>query len=168
MMDGSWSNFSQDNYLETVKEINFNNPFEIVVPVTTGNDISGGEQEILAASAWQRSLEAGTCDNHFSWEFEDLHWDLHGDQITPETNSQYMVKVVNDGTLTKFYAKKLDDGEWTLDWTGMDTGKLPTHTLGFGTDLDSKGQYWRGSIDVGEAYLKMGGNKYKFKLRPVN
>ena len=168
MMDGSWSNFSQDNYLETVKEINFNNPFEIVVPVTTGNDISGGEQEILAASAWQRSLEAGTCDNHFSWEFEDLHWDLHGDQITPETNSQYMVKAVNDGTLTKFYAKKLDDGEWTLDWTGMDTGKLPTHTLGFGTDLDSKGQYWRGSIDVGEAYLKMGGNKYKFKLRPVN
>lgn len=108
-MDGSWSNFSQDNYLETVKEINFNTPFEIVAKATTGNDISGGEQEIIAASAWQRSLEAGTCDNHFSWEFEDLHWDLHGDQITPETNTQYMVKVVNDGTFTKFYAKKPED-----------------------------------------------------------
>ena len=168
MMDGSWSNFSQDNYLETVKEINFNNPFDIVVPATTGNDLSGGEQEILAASAWQRSLEAGTCDNHFSWEFEDLHWDLHGDQLIPDTSTKYMVRIVNDGTTTKFYVKKPEDQIWVLDLTETNTGKLPTHTLGFGTDLDSKGQYWKGSIDVGEAYLKMGGNKYKFKLRPFN
>ena len=168
MMDGSWSNFSQDNYLETTKDINFSTPFDIVVPATTGNDLSGGEQEILAASAEQRSLEAGTCDNHFSWEFEDLHWDLHGDQLIPDTSTKYMVRIVNDGTTTKFYVKKPEDQIWVLDLTETNTGKLPTHTLGFGTDLDNKGQYWRGSIDIGEAYLKMGGNKYKFKLRPFN
>jgi hypothetical protein len=134
--NGVYSGFGESSFLETIKKIDFNNPFVFMLDATTGYSIEGEEQEIVAMSTEPIRLEAGTYQGRFSWEFEELHWDQHGDKILPNANTEYLVKIDNDGKTTSFSAKEKDADDWVVDWIGTDTGHLPTRRIRFGNDVD--------------------------------
>ena len=102
-------------------------------------------------------------ENKFHWECGSNRWAFGKDNILPESNTEYYLRMTNDGLNTKFYAKKPSDDKWTENLVVPNDGiEYPTVKFMFGNDIDVLRQYWRGTINMDKSYIVINGNKYVF------
>lgn len=156
-LSGIAGNFSQDRYVVTEQELDFRGDWSIVVSFRTGNDVTTN-QEVFGLSKLDSNMEFGVTDNHFMWELVDASTVQMG-TLDCHANTSYKVKVEKAGENVNCYVWT-DDG-WTLDYSGT-SSKQYVSAIAFGMDVDATAEYWRGTIDLQNSHMSIGGRKFVF------
>lgn len=165
--DEVWSGFSGSAWLQTIKSLNFNYDFDLVMNATTSDNVTANQD--LIGIHW--SIEFGTYKGKFMWEvFTPGNADTFGSHAC-EANKNYYWRLVNTRNQSgSSYTNHLDcyiseDGiNWSLDRTGdVNLGNNQGPII-IGNDEDWKGEPWLGTVNMKKSYVNVFGYRYSFKL----
>ena len=152
------SGFSANNYLTipySYVDINVGDTLELVVCVTTGNDITGDQPFAQAAPYVDMSVYNG--DLSF-WNFGSS---THNTITTASPNTKYWVKEIisrlGTTTKTKQYSYSTDGINYTTVELSVEssTESVSLFTLGV---TNWFGAFFTGTIDLSECYIKVRNN----------
>ena len=163
--DEVWSGFSGSAWLQTIKSLNFNYDFDLVMNATTSDNVDANQDLIGIHS----SIEFGTYKGKFMWEvFTPGNANTFGSHAC-EANKNYYWRLVNTRNPSES-TNHLDcyiseDGiNWILDRDGdVNLGNNQGPII-IGNDEDWKGEPWLGTVDMKKSYVNVFGYRYSFKL----
>ena len=171
--------------LMTERRLAFDQDWEIVVKVVTGEDVSTN-QEIFATDSGAnmefgviRESEENGGRNRFGWELA-TGWTgpgspqggdggICGEHVIVLPNTEYTVKVQHislGSDLHRFVCSVLEPGSdtWTVDMDRTRELHIGDGSIVFGADEDNPLEWWRGSIVLSESHITVAGCRYMFKL----
>ena len=170
------SGFAPSVYLESTDELDFSRDFEVVICATTGDteDKLIPNQEIFGMTnkaeypggVTYSELEMGIMSSKIMWELQ---------RSNPKTYNGFPVST-NQTWYWKGVGRHLSNGKTKVDgyvstdgvnWSKCDSSSDVVTIKSYfdlGYDADVTGEWWRGSIDLTESYVNIGGCKYEFIL----
>jgi hypothetical protein len=154
---GSWidngvvGSFTSANYL-TVPEVlpSSITSSEYVFKITTGASVTSPENQIISA---HKSPNTGVIVIRGS-KFHLFTGSWNGGVTTVLPNTTYILKTVFDGSSWTLYSST-DNTDWTQEVTWTTTNSYAGTNLYIGRDYDTTGEYFTGTIDLTQSYIKI-------------
>ena len=145
------------------KPLDFSYDFDVVVCVTTGDDVTTVQKAIGAES---NVVEFGVVNGKFEWEISPNEM-VMGSACQP--NTTYFLKLSARGSHYYCYYRRNENDEWIADAESDTKPQSGVRMFGFGVDYDNlqhgwESQHWLGTIDMSKSYITVYG--YNYKLAP--
>lgn len=157
--NGVYSGFGNSNYINAGKSLKSTNNSVYEVEFTTGNDITGLQPILHCEYLFSIELYNGTLN---TWNREESSF---VGTVSVDTNTTYCSKIEINGNSKAFYYKKATDTNYTLLWSGTDTGMDVSAdynlTIGRSSKLNDTA-YFNGSINMKNTSVTIDGQKTNF------
>ena len=181
--DGVFSGFDYNNYLATQEVLDTSKDFEICIKANTGT-MTGSFRAIFrntfGLNPGNVGFAVGLVGNVDNKKTSTYIIDSSGNQIV---NGQVGITYFHNDTDYYFkFSQKINNNTYTIklesstngiNWTTENswTHNLPIRNSGQGVafgggNLNQPTQFWSGSIDLPNSYIKLGSTKYKIVAVP--
>ena len=154
---GSWvengvvGSFTSANYV-TLPEVlpSSITSSEYVFKITTGASVTSSTSQTISSHKSPNTGVVSIISSRFA--FYGSSW-VKG-VTTVEPNTEYFLKTVFDGSSWTLYSS-IDNIDWTQEVTWSTTTSYAGTNLYIGRDYDTTGEYFTGTIDLTQSYIKI-------------
>ncbi len=164
--DGVFSGFSTSNYLEVQGLYDFSQPFEVCLKMRlTGSPNASGFFRAAGSNLGSFGCLVGAGHNIGVWSRDSEDNYIMNGVYTPNNsfleNTDYWVKMCFTGTQYIIYLStdNINFTKYTLISSSKNIGINKTIKIG----VTAGTQYFNGSIDINNSYIKLGSTKYKLQ-----
>lgn len=156
------SNFGNGQYVISSEMLDLSHDFEVVVCVTTGNNV----QNRQCVFSTPDGICFGVVGGRFMWSLGDGTDHKVG---TCQTGQEYTLRLVVDGGQLTFQFRNGGSGSWTASPDHAQiSGNMEKFILGQNwecKDADtSQTEHWTGIMDMSKSHMNVYGHRYDLKL----